>query len=136
MVSSATVAVQPAGSVSRFKLAIEIANKGSASAELVRHLAPLTSNAILKGLPLQDRVHRYADKFVYIETGLVIGAEKQRTQFRRGDVAYLTSNGSICVFVQDATVQPMNPIGVVTINIEVIESSQPGDVMVVKKATA
>jgi hypothetical protein len=136
MMSSATVAVQPARSVSRFKLVIEIANKGSASAELVRHLAPLTSNAILKGLPLQDRVHRYADKFVYIETGLVIGAEKQRTQFRRGDVAYLTSNGSICVFVQDAAVQPMNPIGVVMSNIEVIESSQPGDVMVVKKATA
>jgi hypothetical protein len=128
--------VQPAGSVSRFKVAIEVANKGSASAEMVRHLAPLTCNAIVKGLPLQDRVHRYADKFVYIETGLVIGAEKQRTQFRRGDVAYLTSNGSICVFVQDATVQPMNPLGVITNNIEAIESSQPGDVMVVKKPSA
>lgn len=124
----------PAGSVSRFKLTIEIANKGSASAELVRHLAPLTSNAILKALPLQDRIHRYADKFAYIETGLVIGAEKQRTQFRRGDLAYLTTNGSICVFLQDATVQPMNPLGIITGNIEVVESSQPGDVMVVKKA--
>lgn len=134
--SNATIAVQPAGSVSRFKLAIEIANKGSASAELVRHLAPLTSNAILKSLPLQDRVHRYAEKFVYIETGLVIGAEKQRTQFRRGDLAYLTSNGSICVFVQDATVQPMNPLGVIASNIEVIELSQPGDVMIVKKPSA
>jgi uncharacterized protein len=128
--------VQPAGSVSRFKLAIEIANKGSTSAELVRHLAPLTCNAILKSLPLQDRVHRYADKFVYIETGLVIGMEKQRTQFRRGDLAYLTSNGSICVFVQDAAVQPMNPIGKITDNIDIIESSQPGDVMIVKKPSA
>jgi uncharacterized protein len=128
--------MQPAGSVSRFKLTIEIANKGSASAELVRHMAPLTSNAILKALPLQDRIHRYADKFVYIETGLVLGAEKQRTQFRRGDVAYLTSNGSICVFVQDATVQPMNPLGIITSNIEVVESSQPGDVMVVRKPIA
>jgi hypothetical protein len=126
--------MQPTGSVSRFKLAIEIANKGSASAEMVRHLAPLTCNAILKSLPRQDRIHKYADKFVYIETGLVIGAEKQRTQFRKGDLAYLTSNGSICVFVQDATVQPMNPLGVITGNIEAIESCQPGDVMVVKKA--
>lgn len=122
------------GSVSRFKVAIEIANKGSAPAEFARHLAPLTSNAILKGLPLQDRVHRYADKFVYIETGLVIGAEKQRAQFRRGDVAYLTTNGSICVFVQDAVVQPMNPLGVITGNMQVVESSVPGDVMIVKKA--
>ena len=128
--------MQPAGFVSRFKLEIEIASKGSATAEMVRHLAPLTSMAILKSLPLQDRVHRYADKFVYIETGLVIGAEKQRTQFRRGDVAFLTSNGSICVFVQDSTVQPMNPIGVIAGNIEIVESSQPGDVMVVKKSSA
>ena len=128
--------MQPAGSVSRFKLEIEIANKGSATAEMVRHLAPLTSMAILKSLPLQDRVHRYADKFVYIETGLVVGAEKQRTQFRRGDVAFLTSNGSICIFVQDATVQLMNPIGVIAGNIEIVESSQPGDVMVVRKSSA
>jgi hypothetical protein len=128
--------VQPAGSVSRQKLEFEVANEGSAQAELVRHLAPLTCNAILKGLPLQDRVHRYADKFVYIETGLVIGAEKQRAQFKRGDIAFLTSNGSICVFVQDATVQPMNPVGKIVDNIGVIESSQPGDVMIVKKPSA
>jgi uncharacterized protein len=126
----------PTGSVSRLKLAIEILNKGSATCELVRHLAPLTAGAILKGLPLQDRVHRFVDKFVYIETGLVIGAEKRRTQFRRGDVGFLPSNGSICVFVKDAVVQPMNAIGMVTANLEIIESSQPGDVMVVKKPSA
>jgi uncharacterized protein len=128
--------MQPAGSVSRLKLTFEVANRGSACAELVRHFAPLTSNAILKGLPIDDRIHRFADKFVYIETGLVIGAEKQRAHFRRGDMAYLTSNGSICVFLQDATVQPMNPLGIITNNIEVVESSQPGDVMVVKKPSA
>lgn len=133
---NAPIIVQPAGSVSRLKLELEVANKGSAQAELVRHLAPVTCGAILKGLPLQDRVHRYADKFVYIETGLVIGAEKQRTQFRRGDIAFLTSNGSICVFVQDATVQPMNPVGKISNNIGVVESSQPGDVMIVKKPSA
>lgn len=125
-----------AGSVSRFKVTIEIANRGSAPAELVRHLAPLTSNAVLKSLPLQDRVHHFGDKFVYIETGLVIGAEKQKTKFRRGDVTFLTSNGSICVFVQDATVQPMNHLGIIINNIEAVESSQPGDVMIVKKPSA
>jgi uncharacterized protein len=122
-----------AGSVSRFKIEMEIQNKGSALAEFVRHLAPLTAGAVLKSLPLQDRVHRYADKFIYIETRLVIGAEKQRTLFHRGDVAYLTSNSSICVFMQDATVQPMNSLGIVTANLKVIESSQPGDIMIVKK---
>ena len=74
-----------AGSVSRLKLIAEISGKGQAECELVRHLAPMTSGAILKALPVQDRVHRFEDKFVYIETGMVIGAEKPRTQFKRGD---------------------------------------------------
>ena len=126
---------QSAGSVSRSKIAIEIQDKGFARAELIRHLAPLTIGTILKSLPLQDRVHRYADKFIYIETRLVIGPEKHRTQFRRGDIAYLTSNSSICVFVQDAKVQPMNSLGTVTSNLEIIESSRPGDVMIIKEAT-
>jgi hypothetical protein len=35
--------------------------------------------------------------------------------------------------MQDATVQPMNSLGIVTANLKVIESSQPGDIMIVKK---
>jgi uncharacterized protein len=120
-------------SVSRMRIAIDIQNKGSATVELVRHLAPLTVGAILRSLPVQDRVHRYADKFVYVVTRLMIGAEKQKTQFYRGDIAYLTSNSSICVFMQDSSVQPMNPLGTVISNLEVIESSLPGDVMIVKE---
>ena len=124
-----------AGSVSRFKITIEIQDKGSALAELVRHLAPLTIGALLKSLPLQDRVHWYADKFVYNETGLVIGLEKPKTEFRRGDIAYLPSNSSFCVFVQDAKVHPMNSLGTVISNLEVVESSQSGDVMIVKQTS-
>ena len=124
-----------AGSVSRLKIAIEVQDKGYALAELVRHLAPLTIGVLLKSFPLQDRVHRYADKFAYIETGLVIGAEKHKTEFRRGDIAYLTSNSSFCIFVQDAKVQPMNSLGTITSNLEVIESSRPGDIMIVKQVS-
>jgi hypothetical protein len=130
-------AMQPrsAGSISRLKITIEIQHKGSASAEFVRHLAPQTIGTLLKSFPLQDRVHMYADKFVYIETGLMIGPEKHKTQFLRGDVAYLPSNSSICFFLQDAKVHPMNSLGIVTSNLEVIESSRPGDVMIVKEAS-
>jgi hypothetical protein len=126
----------PAGSVSRLRLVAEIAGKGSAECELVRHLAPITAGALLKGLPVQDRIHRFEDKFVYIETGLVIGAEKQRTQFRRGDLAFLPSNGAICFFVKDCTVQAMNPVGRIVGNVEIVEASQTGDVLAVKRLTA
>ena len=77
---------QNIGSVSRLTLTFEVIGKGTAECEIVRHLSPLTISRILKALPLRDRVHRLEDKLVYIETGLMIGAEKQRTQFKRGDV--------------------------------------------------
>lgn len=128
--------MQHAGSVSRLRLVAEIAGKGSAECELVRHLAPITAGALLKSLPIQDRVHRFEDKFVYIETGLVIGAEKQRTQFKRGDVALLPSNGAICFFVKDCTARAMNLIGKMLGNIEMMEASQAGDVLSVRRLTA
>ena len=122
-------------SVSRFPMTLEIPNRGSAQCEIIRHLSPLTVGTILKGLPLQDRVHKFADKLVYIETGLTIGAEKQKTQFRRGDIAYMTSNGSICIFIKDSSYMPMNPIGIVKSNLELIESTQTGDIMILKNQT-
>lgn len=123
------------GSVSRIKLLAEVAGKGSAECELVRHLSPITAGILLKGLPVQDRVHRFEDKFVYIETGLVIGAEKSKTQFRRGDLTFLPSNGAICFITKDCTTQAMNAIGKIVQNIEAIEGVQAGDVIAVKRPT-
>ncbi|HEX2013700.1 MAG TPA: cyclophilin-like fold protein [Nitrososphaera sp.] len=125
-----------AGSVSRLRLEIEVSNRGSAACEIVRHLAPITSGSILKNLPLQNRIHRYGDSFVYFETGLVIGAEKQRSRFKRGEIGFMVSNGALCVFLKDAAVQSMNPLGLVTANLEVIESTHPGDVLTLRKITA
>jgi hypothetical protein len=88
---------------------------------------------ILKALPIQDMVHKFADKFVYMESGVKIGREKQRTHFSQGDIAYLTSNGSICIFVKESIVTPMNPLGIVISNIELIRATQPGDIMILKK---
>src|ERR671927_387440 len=91
-------------SVSRFSLSLEISNRGSAQCEIIRHLSPLT-----------------------------VGTEKQKTQFRRGDIAYMTSNSSICVFIKDSSYTPMNPIGIVKSNIELMESTDAGDIMVLKR---
>ncbi|MEM2760006.1 MAG: cyclophilin-like fold protein, partial [Nitrososphaerales archaeon] len=80
------------------------------------------------------RAHHFEDKFVYFETGLTIGAEKQKSDFKRGDIGFMISNGSICVFLKDVSVTTnMNPIGRVIANIELIESSAPGDVLLLRK---
>lgn len=122
-----------AGSVSRTKMLLELKSKGTCECELARHLAPLTVGSLLRAVPVEGRVHRFEDKFVYFETGLSIGTEKQRSSFKRGELAFMISNGSICIFVKDAPGSGLNPIGRVTSNLELIESSGPGDVLVLKQ---
>jgi uncharacterized protein len=124
---------QTAGSVSRIPMIIQILDKGIAPCELIRHLSPLCVRMILNYLPLQDRIHKFSDSIIYIETRLVIGAEKQKAQFKRGDIAYMTSNSSICIFTKDSVMTPMNPIGIVKSNLEIFESTQSGDIMILKK---
>jgi uncharacterized protein len=125
--------LQTAGSVSRIPVIIQISNKGMAPCEMIRHLSPLCVRMILNSLPIEDRLHKISESIVYIETSLVIGAEKQKTHFKRGDIAYMTSNSSICIFIKDTVVTPMNHIGIVKSNLELIESTQSGDVMILKK---
>jgi len=122
-----------AGSVSRTKLLLELKSKGTCECELARHLAPLTVGSLLRAIPVEGRVHRFEDRFVYFETGLTIGAEKQKSSFKRGELAFMIANGSICIFVKDASSSGLNPIGRVTSNLELIESSAPGDVLVLKQ---
>ena len=124
-----------AGSVSRTKLLLELKGKGACECELARHLAPLTVGSLLRAIPVEGRVHRFEDKFVYFETGLTIGMEKQRRDFKRGDLAFMITNGSICVFVRDASASSgLNPIGRVTANLELVENSAPGDVLLLRQA--
>ena len=120
-------------SVSRIPVIIQISNKGIAACEMIRHLSPLCVRIILNSLPIQDRIHKISESITYIETKLAIGAEKQKTYFKRGDIAYMTSNSSICIFTKDSVVSPMNHIGIVKSNLEIIESTQSGDVMTLKK---
>ena len=122
-----------AGSVSRIKLLLELKGKGTCECELARHLAPLTVGSLLRTMPVEGRVHRFEDKFVYFETGLTIGTEKQRASFKRGELAFMIANGSICIFVKDASNPGLNPIGRVTSNLELLESSAPGDVLALKQ---
>jgi hypothetical protein len=125
--------LQTAGSVSRIPVVIQISDKGMAPSELIRHLSPLCVRMILNSLPIQNRIHKISESIIYIETSLVIGAEKQKTHFKRGDIAYMTSNSSICIFTKDSAVTPMNHIGMVKSNLELIESTQSGDFMILKR---
>ena len=122
-----------AGSVSRVNVILEISGKGMARGEIVRHSSPLTSMAVLNSLPMQRRINKFKDRFVYIETEIVMGREKQRTDFKRGELAFMTFHGSICVFLNDTVSTPMNPLGLVTSHLELLESLAPGELLTVKR---
>ena len=122
-----------AGSVSRVNVILEISGKGVARGEIVRHFSPLTSMAVLNSLPMQRRINKFKDRFVYIETELVMGREKQRTDFRRGELAFMSLHGSICVFLNDTVSTPMNPLGLVTSHLELLESLAPGELLTIRR---
>ncbi|HEY7572934.1 MAG TPA: cyclophilin-like family protein [Nitrososphaeraceae archaeon] len=120
-------------SVSRILLNLELLNKGNIDCEMVRHLAPVTVNKIIKGLPIQDRIHKFKDQFVYIETGIESGTEKPRTHFKSGEIGFMTSNGALCFFLQDAIVSPMSQVGILRGSTEFIKSASTGDIIVIKR---
>ena len=121
------------GSISKIRVILEISGKGVSQGHIVRHLSPLTSSAILKSLPIQRRANKFKDRFVYIETELALGREKQRTNFKRGDLAFMTFHGSVCVFLNDTISTPMNPLGVVTTHLEMLETIVPGDLITINR---
>lgn len=120
-------------SVSRVPLVLEIVSKGLMKCEIVRHLSPLTASALLSHLPIKGRIHKMDQDIIYAETGLRLGKEKQRSTFKLGEVAYLSTNGSLCIFLKDKVAYSMNPLGLITMNLDVAESAGPGDVMILRR---
>jgi len=118
-----------AGSVSKVECTATVGGKGKGTVSLFRHLAPVTVNSILRSLPSNSRVN-LQPSMVCLFTDLRVGVEKPRTQFVRGDVAYLPSGGLICVFLGDArSDRPLNPVGKVESGIETFDSIRRGDVV-------
>lgn len=125
-----------AGSVSRVEVLASVGGKGKGTISFFRHLAPITVNALLRTLPSDSRVS-LQPAMVCLFTQLRVGVEKPRTQFTRGDVAFLPSGGLICVFLGDArSDRPLNPMGKVELGMEAFDSIRPGDVVSLKQVPA
>jgi len=122
-------------SVSRIDIKGTIEKKQVLTGQLIRHLAPLTISQLLRVFPLHGSVHYYVDVFCYIQTQLNIGQEKPRKMFSKGDITLMTSNGSICFFLKDATVSySMNLIGKITSTIDVLANLRSIDSLTIKTA--
>ncbi|MCV0400759.1 MAG: hypothetical protein K5777_02070 [Nitrosopumilus sp.] len=124
-------------SVSRKQLILEIRGKAKISCDLQRHLSPRTVGTIMRSLPLEGHSHLLGKSILYFETNIDSGIERSRTEFKKGDVAYLPSSGSVCFFLNDAIfTKGMTPIGKLTDNIDALKDVKSGDVFCIYEETA
>lgn len=68
-----------------------------------------------------------------METGLTVGAEKQKAVFKRGDLAFMVSNGSICIVLQDIRGINMNHIGRCVDDPILAESSDSSEIIFINR---
>jgi hypothetical protein len=119
-------------SVSRIDIKGIVGSKEVLKGQLIRHLAPLTISQLLRLFPLHGTVYSYVDVFCYIQTQANIGHEKPRKKFSKGDITFMSSNGSLCFFLKDANVSySMNVIGKITSTIEGLNNLGPKDVLTI-----
>ena len=122
-------------SVSKVECAATVRGKGKFTLGLYRHLAPITVAALLDEFPLASRAMVYPG-MITLMTKIKIGVEKQRTEFSKGDVAFLAATGSICVFLKNAkSERPLNPVGKIEEGMDVLQNAAAGDVVEISGAS-
>ena len=117
------------GTVSKFDVVLKINDSGNIPCQLKRHLSPITVGLIMRMLPLKGNAHQMGKSIVYFETNVNSGIERKKTDFKRGDIAFLPAEGSICFYINDVfDGKPMTPIGKMN-QIEKLNTVKSGDVL-------
>ena len=80
-------------SVSVVNLILEINGKSKLFCQLKRHLSPKTVGLISRSLPIQSNAHKMGNSVIYIETTIDSGIERQRSEFKKGDIAFMPYEG-------------------------------------------
>ena len=100
------------GTVSRFDLVLKINGSTIIPCQLKRHLSPITVGLITRMLPLKGNAHQMGKSILYFETSINSGIERKKTDFKKGDIAFLPTEGCICFYIDDVHAgKPMTPIG-------------------------
>ena len=123
-------------SISKKQLILEIKDKAKIPCELKRHLSPRTVGTIMRSIPIEGHAHLMGKNIAYFETSIDSGTERPRKEFKKGDVAFSSSSGSICFFIADSVPgKTMTPIGKLTENVDALKNLKPGDVFLLYEDT-
>ena len=117
------------GTVSQFDLILKINGSKDMPCQLKRHLSPRTVGLIMRLLPLNGNAHQMGKSIVYFETNINSGIERKKTDFKKGDIAFLPTEGSICFYMNDVNNgKPMTPIGKIN-EVEKLTTVKPSDIL-------
>ena len=118
------------GTVSRVDVILEIDGAERISCQLKRHLSPIAVGLITRMLPLKGNAHHMGQSVVYFETKINSGIERKRTDFKKGDIAFLPTEGSICFYMDDVFGgKLMTIIGKITGDVEKLKAVKSSDVL-------
>ena len=118
------------GTVSKIDVILEINGRERIKCQLKRHLSPMTVGLITRMLPLEGNVHQIGRSIMYFETEINSGIERKRTDFKKGDIAFLPTEGSICFYIDDiSNGKPMTIIGKIIDGIEKLDGIKSSDVL-------
>jgi uncharacterized protein len=91
----------------------------------------------MRSLPLEGHAHFLGKNIAYFETAVDSGIERSTKEFTKGDIAFLSSTGSICFFIDNTSPgKIMTPIGKMLGNIDAIKDVKSGDVFCLYEETA
>jgi len=118
------------GTVSKIDVILEVNGRERIKCQLKRHLSPITVGLITRMLPLEGNAHRIGRSIMYFETGINSGIERKRKDFKKGDIAFLPTEGSICFYMDDISDgKPMTIIGKIIDDIEKLSGIKSGDTL-------
>ena len=118
------------GTVSKIDVILEVNGRERIKCQLKRHLSPMTVGLITRMLPLEGNVHQMGRSIMYFETGINSGIERKRKDFKKGDIAFLPTEGSICFYMDDISDgKPMTIIGKILDDIEKLSGIKSSDIL-------
>jgi len=118
------------GTVSKIDVILKVNGRERIKCKLKRHLSPMTVGLITRMLPLEGNVHQMGRSIMYFETGINSGIERKRTDFKKGDIAFLPTEGSICFYMDNISDgKPMTIIGKIIDGIDKLSEIKSSDIL-------
>ena len=109
-------------SVSKQRFRFQIIKKGTVIVSMYKHPSPLTVLHLSRKMPYETHAIRQRDTIV-MPLNIIVGKEKSRNLYKRGDVVYSPQEGAIVVFLKDTTSsRAYNIIGEVEEGLDLLDS--------------